>query len=172
MKATAFSGPPPTWHSGRNRRTAFTLIELLVVIAIIAILAAILLPSLNNAKSSAQSVRCRSNLRQIGVAIGLYVGDFSAYPRGLWSPADARPFGYWVDQLWPYLHHGWTNDLYRCPGNPLHIEGGMHTIIGGGPPANPGNGVVGPVGNPGNGVDWYIPFQRDYDINDAGIGGG
>jgi prepilin-type processing-associated H-X9-DG protein len=141
------------------------------VIAIIAILAAMLLPALNNAKSSAQSARCRSNLRQIGVAIGLYVGDFSAYPRGLWSPADARPFGYWVDQLWPYLHQGYTNDLYKCPGNSFRLEGGMTTYIDGGPIGtfNPGPG---PTINPGNGSTWYFPFQRDYDINDAGIGGG
>jgi len=52
---------------------AFTLIELLVVIAIIAILAALALPSMGKAKETARATACLSNLRQIGVALQLYV---------------------------------------------------------------------------------------------------
>src|SRR5215510_2442454 len=91
----------PNPRTERSGRYGFTLIELLVVIAIIAILASMLLPALARAKARAQRLQCLSQMKQIGVAIQMFVSDHEdKYP-----PAAYRTGDYMYQLAWDdYIH--------------------------------------------------------------------
>ncbi len=111
-----------------GRSAGFTLIELLVVIAIIAVLAAILFPVLARAREAGRKTTCSSNLRQIGVAVFMYVADCDdCFPNtgdtGLWQGRR------WRWPLQPYLAYGARRDAVD-PSNPnLSTGAGAHVLV-------------------------------------------
>lgn len=119
----------------RRKDFGFTLIELLVVMAIISILAAMLLPALTKAREQARSVTCRSNLKQLGLSLGMYSSDYDEYlptegnaPSGWaqdetawrqWMRTDANIPGLHYVNPWQILAHenylkiGWSDNTTR-----------------------------------------------------------
>jgi prepilin-type N-terminal cleavage/methylation domain-containing protein/prepilin-type processing-associated H-X9-DG protein len=119
----------PALAAPKRGEGGFTLVELLVVIAIIAILAAMLLPVLAKGKLSAQRAACENNLRQLGLATEIYLGDnagnffFRSQPATTagqqwwfgWLASGAegqRAFDLSSGVLFPYLH---GSDVRLCP---------------------------------------------------------
>jgi hypothetical protein len=62
-------------RSFRPRNHALTLVEVLVIIAVLAVLVAMLLPALARPKHRVRHFNCYNNLKQIGLAYGIWAGD-------------------------------------------------------------------------------------------------
>jgi len=114
-------------RSTKQMVRGFTLIELLVVIAIIAVLLAILMPAMRKIKEIARGVSCKSNLRNIGLAVQMYLDDYErkipytgSSNRHLWFEADGVTYRragsrdtYWGIYYKDYIKS--QTKIFGCP---------------------------------------------------------
>ena len=92
--------------NSRNRnRSGLTILDVVVTIVIILVLAALLLPSVRRSGEAARRSQCKSNLKQIGLALLNYHDVHKVFPPG-WiateTPAQSSGFG-WAFQILPYV---------------------------------------------------------------------
>ena len=165
-----------------RRRKGFTLIELLVVIAIIGILAAMLFPVFAKARESARKIQCLSNVKNIAMAVQMYLSDWDGFwnderdmqailyfnqkPGGghpsapVYTLPDicnhathANPYLRAAVQLDEYIKN---RDIWRCPSASL-MNGAMFII---------------PMGTSGNWLNNYIENEGDWGSGSTVVGGG
>jgi prepilin-type N-terminal cleavage/methylation domain-containing protein/prepilin-type processing-associated H-X9-DG protein len=115
---------------GRTR--GFTLVELLVVIGIIAVLVGILLPTLNKARLAAQTVSCKSNLRQLVLATQMFASEHQSFLPQAENNGSPRMQGWntrlgtrwdYADNLWSWEYVlmkslGKNKAVFQCPTDP------------------------------------------------------
>ncbi len=118
-------------HSNKTRY-GFTLIELLVVISIIALLMSVMMPALGKARKLAQSVTCKSQFKDIGIAFNMYTQEYNGNVVHTAGSSQTDAAGRWMKQLSEFMYERKQNtttnplasaqqggiydfELFRCP---------------------------------------------------------
>jgi type II secretory pathway pseudopilin PulG len=89
--------------AARMHRRGGTLTQLLVVLGIIFVIIALLLPNFRRAQELERRSQCRSNLKQISVALHEYHDIYGGFPPAYTVDANGKPLHSWRTLILPYM---------------------------------------------------------------------
>jgi hypothetical protein len=109
-----------------TRQAAFTLVELLTVVTMVAVLTSLGLAATRGVTERTRTTRCLNDLRQVGTALQLYVGDNgSRFP----NTSHLGVAQSWTNTLSDFLK---TNFIGRCctvPNHPSRLTYGWNDAL-------------------------------------------
>ncbi|MBX7166786.1 MAG: DUF1559 domain-containing protein [Pirellulales bacterium] len=107
-----------------GRTPGFTIIELLVVIAIVGIILGLLMVALSGARQTSRRAQCRSQLRQLGLALDQYIelngGAAGVLPWAAKLPSVTPERPSMVKLLGPWIENNLA--VYECPDDRYYFD--------------------------------------------------
>lgn len=104
-------------RTSAGRGQGFTIVELLVTVGVIALLVGLLFPALGSIRRASMDTHCRSNLRQMAVALGSYfLSNDEYFPISSHTTGTPSDPAAWLQSL---AKHGFAGEVRRCPADPF-----------------------------------------------------
>ncbi len=99
------------------KQMGVTLVELLVVLAVMGILAALVVPSIGKSREKGRTAACLANLRHLGVALNLYLGEHNlTMPTLAVGRRDEGGDNATIDTV--LADYAESEAAFRCPSDP------------------------------------------------------
>ena len=106
MDENPYRGPGSGDVSGspkQKKSPISTVLKLLAVLGIIGIVICMMLPAVRSAREPARRNQCKSNLKQIALALQGYAQVHGALPPAYTTDADGKPLHSWRTLILPFM---------------------------------------------------------------------
>jgi prepilin-type processing-associated H-X9-DG protein len=120
---------PPAINPGTPRpqlpRGCSTILKVLIVFGILGVGVALLLPAVRSAREPARRNQCKSQMRQIALALHQYAEQHGGLPPAYTTDSDGRPLHSWRTLILPYLEEARlynSIDLTKPWDDPVNAE--------------------------------------------------